>query len=91
MFSVIPLYGDTLADYILAGPSPNSMTLRRIFTLHVILPFLCIAVFFIHVLDLHQVSSAGDTTYRLDVPRDSEYDFHRIVLARDTTALLLYA
>jgi len=90
MLSVIPFVGDRLADYILAGPSPWDMTLCRIFTVHVILPFVVLAFIIIHVLELHAAGSAGDSTIRLDVHRVDEADFHRLVWARDVLALLLY-
>lgn len=79
MLSVIPFVGDRLADYILAGPSPWDMTIRRIFTLHVILPFVVLAFIIIHVLELHAAGSAGDFATRLDVHRVDEADFHRLV------------
>lgn len=91
MLSVLPTFGNTLADYVLAGPSPNSLTLRRFLTAHTLLPFLVTALLLAHVLDLHTVSSAGDSTLRLDVPRTSEVEFHRFVLARDALALTAYA
>jgi len=90
MLSVIPFVGDRLADYILAGPAPWDMTLCRIFTVHVILPFVVLAFIIVHVLELHSAGSAGDFSTRLDVHRVDESDFHRLVWARDTLALLLY-
>jgi quinol-cytochrome oxidoreductase complex cytochrome b subunit len=90
MLSVIPVVGDRLADYILAGPTPWSMTIRRIFTVHVILPFVTLAVIFAHLLELHTAGSVGDFVTRLDVPRSDELDFHRLVWSRDVLALLLY-
>lgn len=55
------------------------MTLRRVFTVHVILPFATLAVILAHVLELHAVGSVGDFTTRLDVTRIDEMDFHRLV------------
>lgn len=55
------------------------MTIRRIFTVHVILPFVTLAVIFAHLLELHTAGSVGDFVTRLDVPRSDELDFHRLV------------
>ena len=66
------------------------MTLRRIFTLHVLLPFVTLAFMIAHILELHSASSVGDFVTRLDVPRSDELDFHRFVLSRDLLAAAVY-
>lgn len=55
------------------------MTIRRIFTLHVILPFVTLAVIIAHVLELHTSGSVGDFVTRLELHRTDELDFHRLV------------
>lgn len=55
------------------------MTIRRIFTVHVILPFVTLAVIMAHVLELHTAGSVGDFTTRLELTRTDELDFHRLV------------
>lgn len=55
------------------------MTLRRVFTIHVILPFVTLAVILAHVLELHAAGSVGDFTTRLELTRADELDFHRLV------------
>lgn len=87
MFSAIPVYGDALVEWLLAGTTPSSYTLYRIFVLHVLLPFVVLLLILLHVFDLHQVNSSADALVRLDLPRSYECDFHPYVAARDALAL----
>lgn len=68
---------------------PSDDTLTRLYVLHVILPFLLLAVILLHVLDLHLVASAGDTLPRIDISRNHESDFDRMILLRDLLAAVL--
>ena len=57
LFSAIPYIGKTLVEWIWGGFAVDSATLNRFFAIHFVLPFIVIAVVFLHLVFLHQTGS----------------------------------
>lgn len=57
LFSVVPLIGTTLVNWIWGGFSVEAPTLTRFYSLHFLLPFILRFLVVIHLLMLHQEGS----------------------------------
>lgn len=57
LFSAIPYIGKTLVEWIWGGFAVDNATLNRFFAIHFILPFIVIAIVFLHLVFLHQTGS----------------------------------
>jgi len=53
LFSAIPLVGDEIVTFLWGGFSVDNPTLNRFFALHYLLPFVIVAVVFLHIWALH--------------------------------------
>lgn len=59
LLSIIPIFGDNILASVWGGSCVNQSTLSRFYGLHFILPFLLLALSFIHVLLLHVYGSSN--------------------------------
>ena len=57
MLSAIPWVGTDLVQLVWGGFSVDNATLNRFFSLHYLLPFLILALVFVHLIALHQHAS----------------------------------
>nr|AXS66367.1 cytochrome b [Elateroidea sp. 1 KM-2017] len=57
LLSAIPYLGTTIVQWIWGGFAIDNATLTRFFTLHFIMPFVILAMAFIHLMFLHQTGS----------------------------------
>jgi ubiquinol-cytochrome c reductase cytochrome b subunit len=57
LFSAIPGIGNSIVQLLWGGFSVDNPTLNRFFSLHYLLPFLIVAVVFLHLILLHQQGS----------------------------------
>nr|BBM34644.1 cytochrome b [Apistus carinatus] len=57
LLSAIPYVGNTLVQWIWGGFSVDNATLTRFFAFHFLLPFVIVAVTFIHLIFLHETGS----------------------------------
>ncbi len=57
LFSAIPLVGEDVVVWLWGGFSVDNPTLTRFFALHFVLPFVIVAVVFLHVAALHITGS----------------------------------
>ena len=83
MISIIPYIGEWLTIFLWGGNSVNTYTLRRFFILHLILPFLLLALITLHIIVIHSNNSTPNFMSRLN----SSY---RITKLPDTSFLDLY-
>lgn len=60
LVTVIPYVGDDLVEWLWGGYSVSSPTLRRIFTLHYLMPFILTAMVVVHIYILHQPGSSSE-------------------------------
>ncbi len=57
LFTAVPVIGEDLGVWIRGDYVISDVTLNRFFALHFLLPFLLVAVVFIHIVALHKVGS----------------------------------
>ena len=57
LFSAIPFFGDEIVTLIWGGYAVDNPTLNRFYVLHFLLPFVILAVVFIHLVALHKAKS----------------------------------
>lgn len=57
LFGAFPIVGDTIVTWLWGGFSVDNPTLNRFFALHFLLPFVLVAVVFLHVWSLHVTGS----------------------------------
>lgn len=60
LVTVLPYIGDDLVEWLWGGYSVSSPTLRRIFTLHYLMPFVLTAMVVVHIYILHQPGSSSE-------------------------------
>jgi quinol-cytochrome oxidoreductase complex cytochrome b subunit len=61
LFSAIPVFGESIVQFLWGGFSVDNPTLNRFFSLHYLLPFVIFAVVFLHVWALHVTGSNNPT------------------------------
>jgi ubiquinol-cytochrome c reductase cytochrome b subunit len=66
LFSVIPYLGDILVQWLWGGFSINNATLNKFFSLHFVLPFVIVALVFLHLILLHKVGSNNPLGVKLN-------------------------
>jgi ubiquinol-cytochrome c reductase cytochrome b subunit len=59
LFTAIPIIGDSLSTWIWGGFSISKPTLSRFFAIHYILPFIILALVFVHLILLHNQGSSN--------------------------------
>ena len=87
MFTVLPLVGQTIVNWFWGGYTVDNPTLHRIYSIHYILPFLMIALTFLHLTLLHQVGSGdmlGSDAGVADIP------FYPSFFDKDAQAVAIY-
>nr|YP_010586392.1 cytochrome b [Molannodes epaphos]UZZ44180.1 cytochrome b [Molannodes epaphos] len=59
LLSAIPLWGNSIVQWLWGGFSVNNATLNRFFMFHFLLPFVILAFMIIHLMFLHQTGSSN--------------------------------
>ena len=57
LFSAIPFIGDEIVTFIWGGYAVGNPTLNRFYVLHFLIPFIILAVVFVHLIALHKAKS----------------------------------
>jgi len=85
LFSVIPLIGQDLVQWLWGGFSVNNATLNKFFSLHFVLPFVITAVVFLHLILLHKV---GSNTPLGILPENKIMNFYPYFYIKDTFGVI---
>jgi quinol-cytochrome oxidoreductase complex cytochrome b subunit len=86
LFSVVPLVGDTIVQWLWGGFSVDNPTLNRFFALHYLLPFVIFALVFLHLWALHTNKSSNPLG--IDIKGDQDtVPFHPYYTAKDSFGL----
>lgn len=90
LFSAIPLVGESIVTWLWGGFSVANPTLNRFFSLHYLLPFVIVAVVFLHVAALHVHGSGNPLGIEPKGPKDT-IPFHPYYTVKDSfgTAVFL--
>src|SRR5918998_5720422 len=89
LFSAIPLVGDWIVTLLWGGFTVANPTLNRFFSLHYLLPFVIVAVVFLHLMALHQHGSNNPLGIDRRGPQDS-IPFHPYYTVKDMFGLLVF-
>lgn len=86
LFTVIPLVGEPIVQWLWGGFSVDNPTLNRFFALHFLMPFVIIGLVFLHLWALHQHKSSNPLGVDIKGPQDT-IPFHPYYTAKDMFGL----
>lgn len=86
LFSAIPLVGDEIVTWLWGGFAVGNPTLKRFFALHYLLPFVIVAVVFLHLWALHRFGSNNPLGIDAKGPQD-KIPFHPYYTVKDALGL----
>jgi len=82
LFSAIPLVGESIVTWLWGGFSVDNPTLNRFYSLHFLLPFVIVAVVFLHIVALHKFGSNNPTGIDLTL-KNEKIPFHPYYTIKD--------
>ncbi len=86
LFSAIPLVGPDIVVWLWGGFSVDNPTLNRFFALHYLLPFVIVAMVFLHLWALHRFGSNNPLGIDAKGPQD-KIPFHPYYTVKDLYGL----
>jgi quinol-cytochrome oxidoreductase complex cytochrome b subunit len=89
LFSALPVVGESLVTLLWGGFSVDNPTLNRFFALHYLLPFVLLAVVFLHVAALHVTGSNNPLGIEPKGPQDT-LPFHPYYTTKDLFGLSVF-
>ena len=89
LFSAFPLVGNAIVTWLWGGFAVGDPTLHRFFSLHYLLPFVIIAVVFLHVVALHITGSNNPLGIDVKSPQDT-LPFHPYYTIKDSVGLCVF-
>lgn len=89
LFSAIPIFGETIVTWLWGGFSVDNPTLNRFFSLHYLLPFVIVAVVFLHITALHAVGSNNPIGVDVKSKKDT-IPFHPYYTVKDMFGLAVF-
>jgi quinol-cytochrome oxidoreductase complex cytochrome b subunit len=88
LFSAIPFVGNGIVTWLWGGFAVGDPTLNRFFALHYLLPFVIVAVVFLHILALHRFGS--NNPVGIDVTKKDKIAFHPYYTVKDSFGLMIF-
>jgi ubiquinol-cytochrome c reductase cytochrome b/c1 subunit len=88
LFSAIPLVGEGIVTWLWGGFAVDNPTLNRFFSLHYLIPFLIVAVVFLHLVALHQFGS--NNPVGIDITKKDKIPFHPYYTIKDLLGLAVF-
>jgi ubiquinol-cytochrome c reductase cytochrome b subunit len=89
-FSAIPLVGDPIVTWLWGGFAVSGPTLQRFFSLHYLLPFVLVAIVFLHLWALHTTKSNNPLGIDPKGPQDT-IPFHPYYTIKDIYGFAVFA
>ena len=89
LFSAIPFFGDEIVTLIWGGYAVDNPTLNRFYVLHFLLPFVILAVVFIHLVALHKAKSNNPLGIDSNKSKDN-IPFHPYYTIKDYFGFVLF-
>jgi ubiquinol-cytochrome c reductase cytochrome b subunit len=90
LFSAIPFVGHSIVELLWGGFSVDNPTLNRFFALHYLLPFVLVAVVFLHVWALHVTGSNNPTGIEIKNKEQDSLPFHPYYTMKDSFGLVIF-
>src|SRR5215469_8520309 len=89
LFSAVPVFGQSIVTLLWGGFTVDNPTLVRFYSLHYLLPFVIVAVVFLHLIALHQHGSNNPLGIDKKGPQDS-IPFHPYYTIKDLFGLCVF-
>jgi ubiquinol-cytochrome c reductase cytochrome b subunit len=89
LFSAFPLIGEPIVQWLWGGFSVDNPTLNRFYSLHYLMPFVLVAIVFLHLWALHAHGSNNPLGIDKKGPQDA-IPFHPYYTAKDMFGLAVY-
>ena len=89
LFSAFPVVGHGIVTWLWGGFSVSNPTLNRFFSLHYLLPFMIVAVVFLHVWALHITGSNNPLGIDVKSPQDT-VPFHPYYTIKDSVGICAF-
>ena len=89
LFSAVPLVGEAIVTWLWGGFTVANPTLNRFFALHYLLPFVIVAVVFLHLWALHRFGSNNPLGIDAKGPQD-KIPFHPYYTIKDSFGLAVF-
>jgi quinol-cytochrome oxidoreductase complex cytochrome b subunit len=89
LFSAIPIVGEAIVTWLWGGFSVANPTLNRFFALHYLLPFVIVAMVFLHLWALHRFGSNNPLGIDAKGPQD-KIPFHPYYTIKDSFGLAVF-
>jgi len=86
LFSAVPYIGQRLVEWMWGGFAVDNATLNRFFAIHFLLPFVILAIVFLHLLFLHQTGSNNPLGVNSNC---SKIPFHIYYTIKDISGILI--
>jgi len=90
LFSAVPVFGESIVEFLWGGYSVDNPTLNRFFVLHYLIPFLIVGVVILHLVTLHTHGSNNPTGVDKKTPKDT-IPFHPYYTLKDLFGLGVFA
>jgi len=89
LFSAVPIVGEAIVNWLWGGFSVDNPTLNRFYALHYLLPFVIVAVVFLHLWALHRFGSNNPLGIDAKGPQD-KIPFHPYYTIKDSFGLAVF-
>lgn len=100
LFETLPIIGGTLSEWIRGDYVISDITLNRFYAFHYLIPFILVALVYLHILALHQVGSNNPDGIEIkkgpkgnrwskDAPADG-VPFHPYFTVKDVMGLVVF-
>ena len=86
-FSIIPFVGKDVVTWVWGGFSVNNATLNRFFSLHYLVPFIIVALSFMHLAALHEHGSKNPLGVKTTADGIDKIPFHPYFSLKDLLGL----
>ncbi len=89
LFSVIPIIGPGLVEWLWGGFAVDNPTLNRFFSLHYLLPFVLVGLVILHIWALHVPGNNNPTGIEVKSDKDT-IPFHPYYTVKDGFAIVVF-
>jgi ubiquinol-cytochrome c reductase cytochrome b subunit len=89
LFSVIPVVGTTITEWLWGGFAVDNATLKRFFSLHYLMPFMIFGVVILHIWSLHVTGNNNPVGVSVKSKQDT-VPFSPYYTVKDSVSLVIF-
>jgi ubiquinol-cytochrome c reductase cytochrome b subunit len=89
LFSVIPVVGTTITEWLWGGFAVDNATLKRFFSLHYLMPFMIFGVVILHIWSLHVTGNNNPVGISVKSKQDT-VPFSPYYTVKDSVSLVIF-